>query len=57
MLAASGEIVEDAAATHSNFGTGFMTGLGTTTAVLGLAGYAMYKRKSAAVDSGAFERV
>ena len=57
MLAASGEIVEDAAATHSTFGTGFMTGLGASTAVLGLAGYAMYKRKSAAVDSGAFERV
>jgi len=40
-----------------NFNAGFVAGFGATTAVMGLAALAMYKRKAAAIDEGAFQRV
>ena len=42
---------------NTGFGTGFMAGFGATTAVCGLAAYAMYKRKATAVEDGAYLRV
>lgn len=40
-----------------NFNTGFMAGLGATGAAIGLAAFAMSKRKNNAIEDGAFERV
>ena len=42
---------------NTGFNTGFMAGFGATTAVCGLAAYAMYKRKTTAVEDGAYLRV
>ena len=42
---------------NTGFNSGFMAGFGATTAVCGLAAYAMYKRKATAEEDGAFLRV
>ena len=42
---------------NTGFYSGFMAGFGATTAVCGLAAFAMYKRKATAEEDGAFLRV
>ena len=41
----------------SNFNAGFMVGLGATTAVIGMAAFALLDRKKKAIEDGAFKRV
>jgi len=41
----------------SDFGRGFMAGFGASTAVVGMAAYAMYKRKAASLEDGDFQRI
>ena len=54
MLASESTASEDS---EMGFRTGFMVGLGSTVAMVGMAAFAISKRKAAAVESDYFERV
>jgi len=54
MLAGESTASEDS---EMGFRTGFMVGLGSAVAMMGVAAFAISKRKAAAVESDYFERV